>query len=72
MHGQGSLFYDEGELAYKGQWVADQFHGVGTLFNECPRKLEANFDYSDFDLVEDCWVSYKGNDGCSQVNLRVT
>lgn len=36
MEGEGTLFYGPNRPAYEGHWVADQFHGFGTLFNESP------------------------------------
>lgn len=36
MEGEGTLFYGPNRPAYEGNWVADQFHGFGTLFNESP------------------------------------
>lgn len=33
MEGQGTLFYGPQRPAYEGNWLADQFHGFGTLYN---------------------------------------
>ena len=36
MNGQGTLYYQSNKKAYEGEWVEDQFHGQGTLYNENP------------------------------------
>lgn len=58
MEGEGTLFYGPNRPAYEGHWVADQFHGFGTLFNESPLQLNGCFNYNDFNLIEDFWVRY--------------
>jgi hypothetical protein len=39
MHGYGKLHYQSGKLAYEGNWVMDEFEGVGKLFNETYTEL---------------------------------
>jgi hypothetical protein len=39
MEGKGTLFYGEGKPAYEGDWIADQFHGFGILYNESPLEM---------------------------------
>jgi hypothetical protein len=62
MNGKGTLYYQSNLKAYEGQWLNDEFHGHGTLFNESPADLRAPFDFSNFDKVDDYWVSYEGTD----------
>lgn len=33
MHGKGSLYYSNGQLAYEGSWYMDSFHGKGRIYN---------------------------------------
>ncbi|CAD8127911.1 unnamed protein product [Paramecium sonneborni] len=61
MHGYGTLFYGVGQKAYEGQFENDQFSGFGTLYNKEPTKLNAPFDCSNFDLIENYWVKYVGH-----------
>jgi hypothetical protein len=34
MNGYGKLYYDNGLLAYDGQWYQDEFHGRGKVYND--------------------------------------
>ena len=72
MNGMGKLFYQSNKLAYDGQWLNDQFEGKGTLFNEDPVPLGNNFDYRNFDEIEDYWEFYEGNFRITQGLLRKT
>jgi len=36
MNGDGSLFYPNGKLYYKGAWIDDNFSGFGELYNDTP------------------------------------
>ena len=55
MHGKGVLYYASGKIAYDGEWSDDKFEGQGVLYNETPVMLYNEFDYTDFDSVEDYW-----------------
>jgi hypothetical protein len=33
MNGFGKLYYQSDKLAYEGEWLNDQFHGRGKLYN---------------------------------------
>jgi hypothetical protein len=33
MNGFGKLYYQSDKLAYEGEWLNDQFHGKGKLYN---------------------------------------
>lgn len=68
INGTGILFYCENKPAYDGMWLNGQFHGQGTLYNECPQQLAQPFDFKDFDEVEDYWLKYSGKDVLIQVN----
>ncbi len=57
----GKLYYQSGKLAYEGEWRNDQFMGKGVLHNEVPDILEANFNYNNFDGVDEFWTKYEGN-----------
>jgi len=48
MNGFGRLYYDNGSLAYEGQWYKDEFHGRGRVFNDSSSELEEPFDYETF------------------------
>ncbi|CAD8162452.1 unnamed protein product [Paramecium pentaurelia] len=61
MHGYGTLFYGVNQKAFEGQFENDKFSGFGTLYNKDPTKLNATFDCSNFDLIENYWVKYVGN-----------
>lgn len=39
MTGFGKLFYDNGILAYEGQWYKDEFHGRGKVYNDSAIEL---------------------------------
>lgn len=60
MEGEGTLFYGPERPAYQGNWLADQFHGYGVLYNENPLELNEGFNYNDFNLIEDFWARYEG------------
>lgn len=60
MHGNGTLFYPSGQIAYEGEWRNDKFHGTGTIYNENPAKIYGEFDYTDFDRLGDYWIKYTG------------
>lgn len=57
----GKLYYQSGKLAYEGEWRNDQFMGKGVLYNEIPDILESNFNYNNFDGVDEFWTKYEGN-----------
>ena len=61
LEGKGSLFYGKDRPAYVGDWISNQFHGSGTLYNEFPVPLHSGFDYKDFNNLGDCWVKYEGS-----------
>jgi hypothetical protein len=60
MHGWGKLYYEGGQLAYEGNWAHDEFHGYGKVYNDNPVPLDAKFDYTNFDLLDDYWEFYEG------------
>lgn len=35
--------------------------GKGVLYNEVPDILEGNFNYNNFDDVDEFWTKYEGN-----------
>lgn len=61
MDGLGKLYYQSDRIAYDGEWRNDQFSGRGALYNEYPEALAGEFDYRNFDEVEEFWVKYEGN-----------
>lgn len=75
MQGYGELYYANGALAYKGLWLEGCFSGNGQIFNDKPEKFSEPFDYRNFTLIEDKWLSYEGefeNDskhGKGKINL---
>lgn len=58
MSGTGKLYYQSGKLAYEGEWRNDQFMGKGVLYNEVPDILEREFNYTNFDEVDEFWTKY--------------
>ena len=60
MHGEGTLFYPNEKMAYKGSWDSDQLQGYGVLYNEDVDILRIPYDYRDWTQVENYWVKYEG------------
>ena len=48
MNGYGTLYYNEGSIAYQGNWVNDEFQGKGILYNDSIENIKGSFDYTDF------------------------
>lgn len=55
MDGIGKLYYEDNKLAYEGSWSQDQFNGLGKVYNDTPIPFKEPFDYTNFDLLGDCW-----------------
>ena len=60
MNGKGILSYASGKIAYDGDWLEDKFQGFGVLHNENPLIFNNQFDYRDFDMVDEYWIKYEG------------
>ena len=61
MNGYGTLYYQEGSIAYQGNWANDLFQGKGILHNDNTSIIKGYFDYTDFTkLEEDQWTVYEG------------
>lgn len=60
MHGQGILYYSNGNIAYEGQWREDEFHGLGKVYNEDQKILTQNYNYRDLSEFDEYWISYEG------------
>ena len=60
MQGFGKLYYNDGKLAYEGEWFDNKFNGKGIVLNEEPQPLDQDFDYNDFDTLAEHWKSYEG------------
>ncbi|KRX08746.1 Protein kinase-like domain [Pseudocohnilembus persalinus] len=60
MHGQGTLYYKEDVKAYQGQWEEDMFHKQGKLFNNTYSNFDQEFNYQDFNQLDDKWEFYEG------------
>ena len=69
MNGFGVLYYPSGKAAYQGNWFymfinvyreKDKFSGKGILYNEHPKDLDTEFDYRNFDLIQNYWSKYEG------------
>ena len=58
MSGFGKLTYSNGCTAYEGQWLDDEFHGRGILFNADPTDFTGLFDYRDFNNSEGLWLHW--------------
>lgn len=63
MEGYGVLYYQSNVKAYEGNWVDDKFEGFGKLYNEQPAPLNEDFDYRNFDEIDEYWAFYEGNAG---------
>jgi len=61
MEGQGKLYYSNGQLAYDGEWLNNQFNGKGIVLNEEPQPLDQDFNFEDFDQLGEHWKSYEGD-----------
>lgn len=60
MHGRGTLYYENGEMCYDGQWRNDKFDGLGCLFNENPHFKIIDYKHlSDLD-IQDGWTKFEG------------
>ena len=65
MHGYGKLYYPTGDLAYEGEFFANEFHGKGKVYNDQVEEVGGGgggggFDWRDFDKLGEGWVSYEG------------
>lgn len=58
-HGYGTLRDPTGEI-YSGDWVNDEWTGTGRLKNRNMVKLLGQFNYKNFDQLENYWDSYSG------------
>ena len=61
IEGQGSLYYANGQIAYEGGWKNGEFHGYGSTYNINPKKLDSQFNFRDFNKLDEEWVIYEGN-----------
>ena len=57
---RGTLYYGPNRPAYEGDWVKDKFEGFGVLYNDNPFYMKTEFNYEDFDAVDDFWIRYEG------------
>lgn len=60
MHGYGVLTYPNGAVAYQGNWVSDEFHGKGVLYNDDPSPIPGMLDPKDLTDFEEYWIMYEG------------
>ena len=61
MNGFGKLYYQNGKLAFEGYWKNSEFHGKGRIINDQPNRVsESGFDYTDFNNIDEGWISYEG------------
>ena len=61
MNGRGSLYSASQKLAYQGEWKNDQFHGLGTLYNQIYADNYQSLDYYDFNKLTTHWSKYEGD-----------
>eukprot|EP01017_Pseudomicrothorax_dubius_P022531 TRINITY_DN24394_c0_g1_i1.p1 TRINITY_DN24394_c0_g1~~TRINITY_DN24394_c0_g1_i1.p1 ORF type:complete len:157 (+),score=43.88 TRINITY_DN24394_c0_g1_i1:284-754(+) len=61
MDGFGTLFFPSGAIAYQGEFREDKFEGQGVLNNEQPMKMTGEFNYHNFEDLEDQWTRYEGS-----------
>lgn len=60
MHGFGVLRYPSDNIAYTGTWHHNQFEGTGKLYNENADKIVGEFNYKDFNKVDNYWQMFEG------------
>lgn len=60
MEGFGTLYYPSGAVAYEGQWLDDEFDGLGTVYNDNPVTIKGGFDYTNFTILQEEWLKYEG------------
>ena len=60
MEEYGTLYYPNGQVAYEGEWKNDEFDGKGVVYNDAPSVLRRAFDYTNFNLLDEEWISYQG------------
>ena len=60
MHGEGILYYPSGNKAYEGFWQNDKFFGRGIVYNETSNYNIDEFNYKNFNELDDFWVKYEG------------
>ena len=60
MDGYGKLHYENGQIAYEGEWRDDEFYGEGRVFNDHPDTVLGSFNFYDFADLGDKWVFYEG------------
>lgn len=53
MDGYGTLYYPDGRIAYQGEWKDDEFDGKGKVYNDQQRSIDGNFDFTDFNQLDD-------------------
>lgn len=51
MHGKGTLYLPNGDIAYEGDWFEDLFNNFGHLYNSKAQYTKLPFDYKDFSLI---------------------
>lgn len=61
MHGKGTLYFPNGQKLYEGEFLEDKFHKHGKLYNGDAQRMEHEFDYKDFSLLNQRWERYEGD-----------
>jgi len=51
MDGFGILYFQNGNIAFKGEFKENNFHGHGILYNAEISQLFDNFDFTNFNLL---------------------
>lgn len=59
-NGYGTLKNDMMKEVYNGDWRQNKFHGIGTLSNLEVRKFDSDFDYRNFNYLDNGWTKYEG------------
>lgn len=58
---KGTLYYDNNQKAYEGDFRDGKFNNFGHLYNRNPASSTKPFDFQNFKLLGDYWYKYEGD-----------
>ena len=59
--GDGVYYNSSGHEIYRGIWKNNQYNEKGRLYNQNIKDLKEEFNYLDFDNIDDFWIFYEGD-----------
>lgn len=59
--GNGTLYSKYGSKIFDGQFLDNRYHGFGVLRNDKIKYDKSSFDYKNFSLLQDQWLTYEGD-----------